>query len=101
MYAYYYGFVQKDTALVSMAVFLLALMLLAARQLLMCCQLIGMAFMNRTYQQVTRSQDYPHLFTVFKDRAGKLKTREFRIFFKYKVCGGLCMGLRNLLLYFC
>jgi hypothetical protein len=59
-----------------------------------------MAFMNRTYQQVTRSQDYPHLYTVFKNKAGKLKTREYRIFYKYKLFGGLIIGIRNILYYF-
>lgn len=40
-----------------------------------CLQLFGMAFMNRTYQQTIRSQDYPHLYTVFRSKAGKLKTK--------------------------
>lgn len=40
-----------------------------------CLQLFGMAFMNRTYQQTIRSQDYPHLYTIFRNKAGKLKTK--------------------------
>jgi hypothetical protein len=73
---------------------------LLTQQLLFCAQLFGMAFMDRTYQQVTRTQDFPHLYSAFKTKDGKYQTRENRIFGKYKLGGGIIIGVKNIITYF-
>lgn len=40
-----------------------------------CAQLFGMAFMNRTYLQTIRTENYPHLYQVFKGKNGKFRTK--------------------------
>lgn len=83
-----------------LAITILTISFLLLKQILFCFQLFGMAFMNRTYQQVIHSEDYPHLYQVFKSNSGKLKTKELRIFLRFKLCGGLIIGLRNIVMYF-
>lgn len=82
------------------ALVLVVLLVVWVQQCLFCMQLVGMAFMNRTYQQVTHSEDYPELYEPFKSKEGKIKLKEQRIFLKWKLLGGLCVGIKNILLYF-
>ena len=80
--------------------FYVFLFFLVIHQFFICLQLFGMAFMNRTYQQINRSEKYPYLYTPYRGKDGKIRTREHRIFYKYKLGGGLIVGLKNILLYF-
>lgn len=55
--------------------FLIILAFIWLQQCLFCLQLLGMAFMNRTYQQVTHSEDYPHLYEAYKSKDNKIRLK--------------------------
>jgi hypothetical protein len=58
-----------------------------------------MAVLQRTYKQITETEKYPHLYAIYKNKEGKYKTKELRIFEKYKIYA-IAIGIQNILTYF-
>ncbi len=57
------------------AICLLYICGLCLDKFLVCLHLFGMAFMNRTYQQTICTEKYGHLYSVFKGKNGKYRTK--------------------------
>lgn len=70
------------------------------QQFFFCLQLVGMMVTHRTYQQITQSEKYPHLYYPYKDSIdNKIKLREYRIFQKYRIWG-FFVAVKNAVTYF-
>ena len=61
--------------------------------------MFGMAFMNKTYQQVTRSHEYPYLYEPVKTKDNVIINKEITVFGRYRLCGGIIMGIKNIVMY--
>ena len=69
-------------------------------QLFLCLEMFGMAFMNKTYQQVIKSHEYPYLYEPVKTKDNVIINKEITVFGTYRLCLGIIMGIKNIVMYF-